>query len=178
MSAVEYKMIIPDRWHIQYAQQVSEWIAAAIKKEIPMLPKKPEAVLDLFNQGFSVIAVEPSTGEMAAHVCLYPYCKAPIVEVGGAIRNPRNEFSGAAAVATVWAIKRARELFPERRIIAVANPVGAKALIEKHGGKILSHDELPHEAFELCGTCPRIAYKTLRQKCCDQPIDLSNSHLE
>ena len=178
MSAVEYKMIIPDRWHIQYAQQVSEWIAAAIKKEIPMLPKDPEAVLDLFNQGLSVVAVKPSTGEMAAHVCLYPYCEAPIVEGGGAIRNPRNEFSGAAAVATVWAIKRARELFSERRIIALANPIGAKALIEKHGGRVICHDELPPETFELCGTCPRKNERQLGQKCCDQPIDLTYSHLE
>jgi hypothetical protein len=142
-----------------------------------MLPKDPEVVLDLFSQGLSVVAVEPSTGEMAAHVCLYPYCNAPIVEVGGAIRNPRQEFKGAAAVATVWAIKRARELFPQRKIIAIANPIGTKALIEKHGGKIINHDELPDEAFELCVSCPRKNEIPSRQKCCDQPIDLSNSYL-
>lgn len=178
MSAVEYRQVIPDHWHIHYAQQVSDWIAAAIKKEIPMLPKEPEAVLDLFGRGLSVIAVEPKTDEMAAHVCLYPYCRARIVEVGGAIRNPRQEFSGAAAVATVWAIRRARELFPDRKIIAIANSVGAKALLGKHGGRVMSYDVLPPETFELCGTCPRKDERQPGQKCCDQPIDLTNSYLE
>lgn len=160
---------------IKYAPTISEWT----EKAGTMLPKTPEQIIELMQQGRSVIVVN-GCAEVVSHAAASFIYQDGSIELGGLCTGEEFQGHGAATIATNYLIEVLQEQYPDKTIFALANPKSAK-LFEKIGAERITCAHLSDEVWENCLTCPNNPNKVQEFtvfECCDTPYELTNIKIE
>ena len=172
INQTEYRYLIPDINHVS----IADWVSKEITSSKTMLPKSTKEVLDLFQEGRSVIIVNDD-GHPVAHAAItLVYDDAKVIEIGGVIVHPSERRRGLGAAATLGAIALGKEKYPGWLQIALCNAASLPLFIKLGAIEMdakTAQEAVPSEAWEACATCPNfLAAKAQGKICCDTPVSL------
>lgn len=138
-----------------------------------MLPKTKEQILDLFENGYSVLVFNEDSSLVSHAAITYQYPDGSI-EIGCVITDKEKRKNGAATQAVKQILRLANEKYPEKTKFALANEASS-ILFQKIGAIEISPTDLCVEVWEPCATCPRRPKQKPGEpfRCCDTPYDLT-----
>lgn len=160
---------IPSEGDTQMAHIVSLWT-----QNPNMLPKRPNEISTFFEDGRSVVILDPN-GRVAGHAAFTREYPDGSLEVGSLVTNPLLQRKGVAKRAIEALIEHGRSTidgFDNRRIFALANN-GSLGSFIKAGFDVSEDQANVHEdVWGECKGCPMIEAKG-DKICCDTLVILN-----
>ena len=169
---VEYRYLIPDG----NDGDIAVWAAQEITASKTMLPKSPEELLSLFQEGRSVVIVNSENKPVAHAAVTIVYDNAGVIEIGGVIVDPSERRKGLGTAAVMGAVALGRDKYPGWYQMALCNLASLPLFVKLGATEIdakTAQEVVPPEAWEACITCPSFQMAKSQGKiCCDTPVSL------
>ena len=166
-----YSVVIPDTSRVDWANTISALTTQAHAKG-DMLARTPEEILELFQKKHSMVLVDEK-GNLLSHAGVTFEYPDGSIEVGAVCTNEGEEGNGFGKEVVAELLTHLKQLYPNRKIIALAN-TASEGLFKKVGGVKMSISELHRDVFNACKDCLRKPAEGEKFKCCDTPYNLTN----
>jgi len=172
-AKTEYKYLIPGPEDVD----IANWAAKEITDSKTMIPKTTEELLNLFQEGRSVVILDYQNKPIAHAAITFLYSNS-VIEIGGVIVDPKERRKGLRSAVVRGAIALGKDNFPGCIQMALCNQysldlflkLGAQELDLQTALKVI-----PQEAWELCSSCPnQVQAKSQGKLCCDTPVSLES----
>lgn len=162
------KIVIADRSHIVYAQQICDTISEAAKvRGTGIAKRKPEYILKKMENGNAVIALEGKT--FAGFCYIEAWGHGKFVANSGLIVHPNFRGKGVAKLIKKKIFEHSRTKFPTAKVFSITTGLPVMKLNSDLGYKPVTFSELTDDQsfWKGCQTCKNydVLQRTSQQMC-------------